>query len=288
MSFDGDLVGTLTGKFADFLEQVAEELLNHDDEVFGNPVIDPESFVDPTATVTGEVRIGERVLVAPNVSIRADEGTPFQICPGSNFQDGAILHGHKQECVIGLDGERCSIWVGERTTVAHGAILHGPLLIKGRCFIGPSSHVWGSTIGNGCVIDDGAKVKNSTLGDGCMVGMNAVVRNVKIPNGMYIPDQAKVNSQRLVGRLTKVRPRELKTFIAKNKDIVEINHDLVEKHKRRARLFLEQRKKKLRRKIEKMLMSMAVDQKVLSEPLVVALLSSLLTGTGTHNSQPSA
>ncbi|GAA3325448.1 hypothetical protein GCM10020331_057390 [Ectobacillus funiculus] len=37
------------------------------------------------------MRITDNVYVAPNVSIRADEGTPFYIGSNTNLQDGVIF-----------------------------------------------------------------------------------------------------------------------------------------------------------------------------------------------------
>nr|WP_264447499.1 hypothetical protein [Bacillus cereus] len=57
------------------------------------PKIDKTAFISPFSSVIGDVRIKNNVYVAPNVSVRADEGTPFYISSNTNLQDGVILHG---------------------------------------------------------------------------------------------------------------------------------------------------------------------------------------------------
>src|SRR4051812_43448970 len=82
-----------------------------------NPSIDPTSFVGPFSTVIGDVTIRKNVFIAPNVSIRADEGTPFYIGSNTNIQDGVILHGLRDARVI-VDGKKYSIFIGKNVSCA--------------------------------------------------------------------------------------------------------------------------------------------------------------------------
>lgn len=43
------------------------------------PTVSTSAYVDESASIIGDVRIGERVYVAPGVSLRADEATPIII-----------------------------------------------------------------------------------------------------------------------------------------------------------------------------------------------------------------
>ena len=47
--------------------------------------------------------MGENVIVAPNTSIRADEGAPFYIGENTNIQDGVVIHGLEQGRILGDD-----------------------------------------------------------------------------------------------------------------------------------------------------------------------------------------
>ena len=79
----------------------------------------------------GDVRIGEEVYVAPCVSLRADEANPIIIGDECNIQDGVIFHG--------LMGS--FIELGKKISIAHGAVIHGPMKIGDESFVGFNSVV---------------------------------------------------------------------------------------------------------------------------------------------------
>ena len=68
------------------------------------PAIDKTAYVHTFSNIIGDVQIGENVLIAPNTSIRADEGYPFHIGESSNVQDGVVIHGLEKGRVVGNDG----------------------------------------------------------------------------------------------------------------------------------------------------------------------------------------
>ena len=55
------------------------------------PVVPGSSYVDDSATLIGDVRIGEQVYVAPCVSLRADEAHPIIIGDECNIQEWCRL-----------------------------------------------------------------------------------------------------------------------------------------------------------------------------------------------------
>lgn len=57
------------------------------------PTISDTAFLSPFSSVIGDVFIRDNVYIAPNVTVRADEGTPFHIGSNVNLQDGVVLHG---------------------------------------------------------------------------------------------------------------------------------------------------------------------------------------------------
>ena len=99
------------------------------------PVIDPTSFVHPTAVLIGDVVIGPKCYVAPGVSLRGDMG-PIVIGGGSSVQDNCIAHTFAHH----------GMTVGEDCNIGHGAILHG-------CHLG--AHV---LVGMNSVLMDGSEV----------------------------------------------------------------------------------------------------------------------------------
>ena len=55
------------------------------------PVVDPSSFVHPTASVIGNVIIGKKVYIGPNAVLRGDWGL-IRIDDGSNIQENCVIH----------------------------------------------------------------------------------------------------------------------------------------------------------------------------------------------------
>jgi carbonic anhydrase/acetyltransferase-like protein (isoleucine patch superfamily) len=102
------------------------------------PTVAATAYVDESAMVIGDVRIGEEVYVAPCVSLRADEANPIIIGDKCNIQDGVIFHG--------LMGS--SIMLGKQISIAHGAVIHGPMKIGDESFVGFNSVVHASTLGS--------------------------------------------------------------------------------------------------------------------------------------------
>jgi carbonic anhydrase/acetyltransferase-like protein (isoleucine patch superfamily) len=155
------------------------------------------AYVDPAATVIGDVRIGERVYIGPGASVRADEATPIIIGDESNVQDGAVFHG--------LEGT--SIKLGRRVSIAHGAVVHGPLVV-----------------GDGSFVGFNAVVHASTLGSKCFVGHLALVVGVTLPDGSFVPPGSVVDSQEKADELGPV-PESLKGF---NDEVVKVNTEFAE------------------------------------------------------------
>ncbi len=160
-----------------------------------SPQVPSTSYVDPTAVIWGDVRLGERVLVAPLVSVRADEGAPIWIGPGSNLQDGVVIHGLPSHMhgapvpvnQIEIEGERYSVYVAGDVSVEHQAQLHGPVHVAEGVWIGMKALVSGARIGRGVVIEPGAAV----LG-------------VTIPEHRYVPAGVVVNRQQIADQLPEI------------------------------------------------------------------------------------
>ena len=127
-----------------------------------NPTIDPSAYVGPFSSIIGDVTIRKNVFIAPLVSIRADEGFPFLIDSCTNIQDGAILHGLKNERVC-HDGKEYSIYIGKNVSCAHGCIIHGPCKIEDNVFVGFNSIVYDAIIGTGCYISLNAMVTGGVV-----------------------------------------------------------------------------------------------------------------------------
>jgi len=156
------------------------------------PTVAATAYVDESAMIIGDVRIGEEVYVGPCVSLRADEANPIIIGDKCNIQDGVIFHG--------LMGS--SIWLGKQISIAHGAVIHGPLKIDDESFVGFNS-----------------VVHASTLGKKCFVGHAAAVIGVSLADGKFVPHCALVDTQEKADALGPV-PESLKHF---NEEVVGVN-----------------------------------------------------------------
>jgi len=106
------------------------------------------AYIDPSAQVIGDVIIGERSSVWPNVTIRGDVNY-IRIGAETNVQDNAVLH---------VETATWPLFLGDRVTVGHSATLHG-CAIEDECLIGVGAVVLnGAKVGRGSVIAAGALV----------------------------------------------------------------------------------------------------------------------------------
>ena len=157
-------------------------------QTLSRPRIDASAYVHVSTSIIGEVEIGANVMVAPGVSIRADEGSPFYIGASTNIQDGVVIHGLADGRVKGDDHQDYSVWIGAKTSITHKALIHGPAYVGDDCFIGFRSTVF-----------------NAKVGDGCIVMMHVLIENVEIPPGKYVPSGSIITSQHQADRLSDVQ-----------------------------------------------------------------------------------
>lgn len=105
------------------------------------PVIDPSTFVHPTASVIGHVVIGKNCYIGPHASLRGDFGKII-LEDGVNFQDGCIAHGFPEGTTI----------VRTNGHISHGAVLHG-CDIGENCMVGIQTVIMDNAkIGKECMI----------------------------------------------------------------------------------------------------------------------------------------
>jgi carbon dioxide concentrating mechanism protein CcmM len=175
------------------------------DRDLDQPTIPASAYVHPQCSLIGDVRLGENVIIAPNTSIRADEGAPFCIGANTNIQDGVVIHGLEQGRVLGDDQQAYSVWIGHDTCITHMALIHGPAYVGNDCFIGFRSTVF-----------------NAQVGHGCIVMMHALIQDVEIPSGKYVPSGAVITTQQAADRLPDANESD-RTF---SHHVVEINQAL--------------------------------------------------------------
>ncbi len=118
------------------------------------PSIASDAWIDPAATVIGDVSIGARASLWPGVVARGDIHR-IEIGADSNIQDNSVLH----VTHAGRFAPRGHpLTVGRGVTVGHRVILHG-------CEIGDDC-----LIGMGAIVMDGARVEpRVVVGAGSLV-----------------------------------------------------------------------------------------------------------------------
>ena len=157
------------------------------------PGIAATAGLHPSAVVIGNVEIGGEVYIGPNAVIRADEPSAdgsvgaIIIEREANIQDGVIIH------ALGGTGVR----IGRGTSIAHGAVVHGPSEIGENCFIGFNSVIF-----------------KASLGDGVIVLHQALIEDAAIPNGLVVPSMTAVRDKEDMMRFAPVSP-ELAKFALK-------------------------------------------------------------------------
>lgn len=108
------------------------------------PLIGADCYIDATAVVIGDVRLGRDVSVWPMAVIRGDVNF-IEIGDETNVQDSCVLHvSHRSE----THPEGHPLRVGRGVTIGHRVVLHG-CTIGDLCLIGT-----GAVIMDGVVIED--------------------------------------------------------------------------------------------------------------------------------------
>ena len=120
-------------------------------------------YVHPTATIIGQVTLGENSSVWPGAVIRGDINF-ISIGKNTNIQDLSILHvNHRSKD----DPEGSPLIIGDNVTIGHAVILHG-CSIADECLIGMGSIVMdkvviekhvllaaGSLVSSGALLESG-------------------------------------------------------------------------------------------------------------------------------------
>jgi carbonic anhydrase/acetyltransferase-like protein (isoleucine patch superfamily) len=103
------------------------------------PHIKPSAFIAPTATLIGDVTIGDMASVWYGCVLRGDLAR-IRVGENTNIQDLTVCHTDKGMPLV----------IGNGVTVGHRSILHG-CTIEDECLIG-----MGAIIMNGAVVGRGS------------------------------------------------------------------------------------------------------------------------------------
>lgn len=114
----------------------------------------PETcYVDDSAQLIGDVKLGEHASVWMNAVLRGDVHE-IRVGHYSNIQDNCVLHGMREEY---------GVYVGDYVTVGHSVTLHG-CKIEDRCLIGMGVIILnGAVVGSGSIIAAGTLIPEKTI-----------------------------------------------------------------------------------------------------------------------------
>ncbi len=122
-----------------------------------SPVIAPDAFIAPNATIIGDVVIGPGSSVWYGCILRGDYN-PIRVGARTNIQDGSVVH---------IDSRVQGTFIGDDITVGHMCLIHACTLESG------------SFVGNKATVMDAALVES-----GAMVAAGALVAPRKrVPAG---------------------------------------------------------------------------------------------------------
>lgn len=119
------------------------------------PTLGERVYVDPSATIIGDVILGDDVSVWPGAVIRGDVNY-IRIGARTNVQDGTIIH-VTHDGPYGKPSGFATI-IGEDVTIGHAAIIHA-CVIEDTCLIG-----MGSTLLDGAIVK-----KHGFVGAGAII-----------------------------------------------------------------------------------------------------------------------
>jgi len=121
------------------------------------PKIHESAYICQSATIIGDVEIGEKSGVWPGVVIR---------------------------------GDFASIKIGKQSIIEDNCVVHcgSPMVIGDNVIVGHSVVIHGKKIGNNSLIGSNATIlDNSEIGDYCVIGAGSVVSpGMKIPDRSYV------------------------------------------------------------------------------------------------------
>lgn len=173
------------------------------------PIVAESAFIDPTAIICGKVIVQDNVFIGPYAVIRADEVDesgemePIIIKRDTNIQDGVVIHSKSGAAVS----------VGERTSIAHRSIVHGPCSVGDDVFIGFNSVVFQTNIGKGCVIRH-----------------NSVIDGMDLPENFHVPPMTNIGPGFDLNAIETVPPE----YASFSESVISANHELVQGYKRLA------------------------------------------------------
>lgn len=147
------------------------------------PQIGDGSFLAETATVIGDVTMGENCSIWYNAVIRGDVNF-IKIGNKVNVQDNVMLH-----CTF----EKFPLIIGDNVSIGHNAIVHG-CTIKDNVLIGMGA----------IVMDDCTVESNSIVGAGSVVTQGTHIKSGEVWGGIPARKIKDISSELLEGEVNRI------------------------------------------------------------------------------------
>ncbi len=126
------------------------------------PEVPESSYVAESATVIGDVTIGENCYIAPGARIKGDYSTVV-IGDNSNVQENCVVHARPDKKTT----------IGEWVTIGHGAVIHGATIDDY------------AVIGMGAIVSDESEVKRwGVVGEGSLVKSGQMIEEESVAVGV--------------------------------------------------------------------------------------------------------
>ncbi len=159
-------------------------------EVLGHtPQMGEDTYLAETATVIGDVVMGNQCSIWFNAVIRGDVNS-IRMGNKVNVQDNAMLH-----CTY----EKFPLVIGNNVSIGHNAIVHGCTL-KDNVLIG-----MGSIVMDDCVVDE-----NSIVGSGSVVTQGTHIKSGEVWAGIPAKKIKDISEELLKGEVNRIADNYVK------------------------------------------------------------------------------
>ena len=159
-------------------------------EVLGHtPQMGEDTYLAETATVIGDVVMGNQCSIWFNAVIRGDVNS-IRMGNKVNVQDNAMLH-----CTY----EKFPLVIGNNVSIGHNAIVHGCML-KDNVLIG-----MGSIVMDDCVVDE-----NSIVGSGSVVTQGTHIKSGEVWAGIPAKKIKDISEELLKGEVNRIADNYVK------------------------------------------------------------------------------
>jgi carbonic anhydrase/acetyltransferase-like protein (isoleucine patch superfamily) len=159
-------------------------------EVLGHtPQIGNDTYLAETATIIGDVIMGEQCSIWFNAVIRGDVNT-IRMGNKVNVQDNVMLH-----CTY----EKFPLNIGNNVSIGHNAIVHG-CTVKDNVLIG-----MGSIVMDDCLIEE-----NSIVGSGSVVTQGTHIKSGEVWAGIPAKKIKDISEELLKGEVNRIADNYVK------------------------------------------------------------------------------